>query len=445
MAARLDRLPILRTHRVLTAVIGIGLFFDAYENFLAGTIAKVLQKDFALGGTELKLVLASAFIGQFLGAIVLGRLADRIGRRRAFLINLAIYSGFSLLGALSPNATWLIVSRFCAGLGIGAEYALADSYLSDMLPPGKRGRFISWAYTVSFCCGVPAVGFLALCGWCHRRHWASPAGAGCSCWARSAPRSCVFLRRRLTESPRWLEIAGRQAQAEEIVTRMEAEAADPLPEPDPDLRPAEPQAVPISRLFSPRYLRRTVMLWVGAPLSALEVFGYYGFGTLAPLILAARGYGIIASIGYTALSYLGYPLGSLLSVPIVERVERKYLVMGSAALMAVFGLGFGLSGQPAVIVAFGFLYTLASNVFSNAYHVYLSELYPTAMRGTAAGTAYSLSKIVTGALPFILLPVLTSGGAGWVFTVVAVAMVLLIINVGVLGTRTTGRSVDSVT
>jgi putative MFS transporter len=439
VAARLDRLPIVRTHRLLTVVIGVGLFFDAYENFLAGTIAKVLQKDFELGGTELKLVLASAFIGQFLGAIVLGRLADRIGRRRAFLINLAIYSGFSLIGAFAPNAWWLIISRFFAGLGIGAEYALADSYLSDMLPPNKRGRFISWAYTVSFC-GVPAVGFLAL--------WLVPqAPLGIAGWrwlfVLGALGSAVvwLLRRRLTESPRWLEIAGRKAQAEQIVEKMEAEAPGPLPEPDPNLQPAEPTTVPVSRLFSPQYLRRTVMLWV---LSALEVFGYYGFGTLAPLILTARGYGIVASIGYTALSYLGYPLGSLLSVPIVERVERKYLVMGSAALMAVFGLGFGLSAQPVMIVAFGFLYTLASNVFSNAYHVYLSELYPTAIRGTAAGTAYSLSKIVTGALPFILLPVLDSGGAGWVFTVVAVAMVLLIINVGALGTRTTGRSVDSV-
>ncbi len=89
------------------------------------------------------------------------------------------------------------------------------------------------------------------------------------------------------------------------------------------------------------------MLWL---LSSLEVFGYYGFGTLATLVLAAKGYTVLASLTFVALSYLGYPLGSLLSVPVVERFERKFLVMGGAALMAVFGLGFGLAPGAAGVV-----------------------------------------------------------------------------------------------
>lgn len=439
IAARLDRLPIVRTHRVLTVVIGLGLFFDAYENFLAATIQKVLQADFALSGTTLKLLLASAFVGQFLGALVMGRLADRIGRRRAFLINLAVYSFFSLVGAFSPNATWLVLSRFLAGVGIGAEYALADSYLSDFLPPTKRGRYISWAYTVSFL-GVPAVGFLArwlvplqplgVTGW----RWLFVVGAlgSFAVWV---------VRRRLPESPRWLEIQGRAEEADAIVSAMEAEAHTPLPDPDPAVHPAVARKVPLRRLFRAPFARRTTMLWL---LSALEVFGYYGFGTIAPAVLAAKGYDIIASIGFTAVTFLGYPVGSVLSVPIVERMERKYLVMGSALLMAVFGLGFGLAGSTVTIVLFGALYTIVSNIFSNAYHVYLAESYPTAIRGSAAGAAYSVSKLVTGALPFVLLPVLDHRGPGWVFTVVAAAMVLLIIDVGALGGRTTGRSVDAV-
>ena len=442
LAARLDRLPVGRTHRLVTAVVGVGLFFDAYENFLAGTISKVLQRDFALGGTSLKLVLASAFVGQFLGALLLGRVADRIGRRTAFLVNIGIYSLFSLAAAFAPGAAWLIVARFFAGIGIGAEYALADSYLADLLPPTRRGRFIAWAYTISFC-GVPAVGFLALwlvpltpfgvAGW----RWLFVLGAlgAAVVW---------FLRRGLPESPRWLEAVGRPGEGEAEVRRMEEEAVAatgrPLPEPDPALRPAPASAVGVRSLFRQPYRRRTTMLWI---LSGLEVFGYYGFGTLAPLVLSAKGYGVVASIGYTAVSYLGYPLGSLLSLPVVERLERKVLVMASAAAMAVFGLLFGFAGSPALIVVAGFLYTLSSNVFSNAYHVYLAEQYPTAVRGTAAGAAYSVSKVVTGALPSVLLPVLDGAGAGWTFTVVAVAMALLIVNVGVLGARTTGRSVDA--
>lgn len=440
VAARLDRLPVVRTHKIATVIVGLGLFFDAYENFLAGTIAKVLQNDFSLGGTELKLVLASAFVGQFFGALFMGRVADRFGRRPAFLINLALYSLASLAGAFSPNAAFLIVTRFVAGIGIGAEYALADSYLSDMLPSKVRGRYISWAYTLAFL-GIPAVGFLArwlvpiepfgVAGW----RWLFVLGGLGS--------ALIWVARsRLPESPRWLETVGRTEEAEAEVSRMEAEAVAQgavLETPDPALQPVLRTKTSLRRLFRQPYGRRTTMLWL---LSGLEVFGYYGFGTLAPLVLAAKGYTVLSSLTFVALSYIGYPLGSLLSVPLVERFERKLLVMGGAALMAVFGLGFGFAPSAVGVVIFGLLFTLTSNFFSNAYHIYLAEQYPTAVRGTAAGAAYSVSKIVTAALPFLLLPVLDSSGAGAVFTVVAVAMGLLVLDVGLLGTRTTGRSVD---
>lgn len=442
VAARLDRLPITRTHRLATFVIGLGLFFDAYENFLAATISKVLQRQLDLSTNELSLLLGSAFVGQFLGAIVMGRLADRIGRRPAFMVNLAIYSFFSLLGAFSPNATVLVISRFLAGVGIGAEYALADSYLSDIMPRHARGRFISWAYTVSFL-GVPAVGLLA--------YWLVPLMPfGVDGWRvlfviGSLGSFAVWLvRRHLPESARWLELVGRQDEAERIATAMEDEAraaGHTLAEPDASLVPRRPESLPVASLFRPPFARRTVMLWL---LSALEVFGYYGFGTLAPLVLAGKGFDIVTALGFLTATYAGYPLGSILAVPIVERFERKYLVMVSAALMACFGVVFGLASSVWLIVVAGLAYTIASNFFSNAYHVYLSESYPTAVRATAAGAAYSLSKIVTGVLPFVLLPFLMDHGSVPVFVLVAGAMALLVVNVGVLGQRTTGRSADAV-
>ena len=90
---------------------------------------------------------ARTISGMFLGALVLGRAADRFGRRGAFLLNLGLYSLFSLVGAFSPNAVWLMVSRFCAGIGLGAELPLADTYLTDLLPARRRGRYVAWAYT----------------------------------------------------------------------------------------------------------------------------------------------------------------------------------------------------------------------------------------------------------------------------------------------------------
>ncbi|WP_320780477.1 MFS transporter [Streptomyces sp. CRN 30] len=447
---RLDRMPITATHRRLTAVVGIGLLFDTFENNLAGTISKVLQDDFAFDGTTLKLVLASAFVGQFIGALTLGRVADRFGRRRAFLVNLALYSGFSLLAAFSPNAGWLIATRFLAGIGIGAEQTLSDCYLADLLPASKRGRYTAWAYTLAFC-GVPAVGFAAL--------WLvplSPLGIDGWRWlfVLGSLGSVVvwFLRRRLIESPRWLAANGRGAEAERLVAAMESEvpaAGRPLPGPVPRAHTPSPGhgSAPgrsgeqpwLRAVFSRRYRRRTAMLWT---FSVLSVFGYYGFGALAPQILAAKGYDVVTGLGFIALSFLGYPIGSALSLPVIDRYERRTLVGAVAAAMVVTGTGFAYADSAALVVAFGFCYTLCSNVFSNVSHVYLAEQYPTAIRATASGAAYSLSKLSAAALPFVLLPVLDARGPGALFLVIGAAMALLAATVLLLGDRTTGTPVD---
>jgi putative MFS transporter len=110
--------------------------------------------------------------------------------------------------------------------------------------------------------------------------------------------------------------------------------------------------------------------------------------------------------------------------------------------MAISGLLFGYAPSPFWVVLWGFLFTVISNTFSNAFHVYLGEIYPTAVRATAAGAAYSISRIVTAALPYILIPVLDHWGGSAVFTVVAIALGVLIIDVLALGPRTTGLALE---
>lgn len=440
IAARLNRLPIGRVHKLAVIFVGLGLFFDTYEVFLAGTLSAVLKTQFGLSPDTLKAVLASAFVGQFLGAIFFGRLADKLGRRQAFVLNLAIYSVFSLIGGLSPNATILVIARFVAGLGLGAELALADAYLSDILPPKLRGRFLAWAYTTAFL-GIPAAGFLArwlvplkplgVPGW----RWMFFIGAlgALLVWV---------LRRALPESPRWLESVGRTEEADRIVTSWEEDArrsGAQLPPPEPGVATVAQDRLPVRVLFTREYARRTFMQWT---INGLEVFGYYGFGTLAPLVLLAKGYSVVSSLTFLSFVYIGYPIGSALSLPIIERMERKVLIAAGAAGMAITGLLFGYAPSPFWIVLWGFLFTVISNTFSNAFHVYLGEIYPTAVRATAAGAAYSISRIVTAALPYILIPVLDHSGGSAVFTVVAIALGLLIIDVLALGPRTTGLSVE---
>ncbi|WIX77838.1 MFS transporter [Amycolatopsis carbonis] len=443
VAARLDRLPVTRTHRRATVAVGLGLFFEFYEVFLTGTISAVLVSEFKLSKAALPPLLASTFLGMFFGALLLGRLADRFGRRGAFLLNLALYSFFSLLGAFSGNAIMLLITRFFAGVGLGAEPPLADTYLTDLLPARKRGKLIAWAYTLAFC-GVPVVGFLAkgltegsflgIAGW----RWLFVIGA--------LGAGVVFLLRRgLPESPRWLHSVGRTQEAETVIRGLEAEAgqtpaAEPVPAPAPAGKPVR-KAAPIRDLFGPTYRRRTIMMTV---FHVLQTIGYYGFGTMVPLVLAAKGYPVSQSLLFTALTFLGYPVGSALSLPLVERLERKHLVIGSVLAMAVFGLAFGLANSIALAIVFGFIYTAISNVFSNAYHIYQAEIFPTALRSTASSGTYSISRLASGVMPFVLVPLLDSSGATTLFVVIGAALVLVALDIALLGPRTTGRSVENV-
>ncbi|MEV4597150.1 MFS transporter [Amycolatopsis sp. NPDC049253] len=441
VAARLDRLPVTRTHRRATVAVGLGLFFEFYEVFLTGTISAVLVSEFKLSKAALPPLLASTFLGMFFGALLLGRLADRFGRRGAFLLNLALYSFFSLLGAFSGNAIMLLITRFFAGVGLGAEPPLADTYLTDLLPARKRGKLIAWAYTLAFC-GVPVVGFLAkgltegsflgIAGW----RWLFVIGA--------LGAGVVFLLRRgLPESPRWLHSVGRTQEAETVIRGLEAEAGQ-APAAEPVAAPAEKpvrKAAPVRDLFGPTYRRRTIMMTL---FHVLQTIGYYGFGTMVPLVLAAKGYPVSQSLLFTALTFLGYPVGSALSLPLVERLERKHLVIGSVLAMAVFGLAFGLASSIALAIVFGFIYTAISNVFSNAYHIYQAEIFPTGLRSTASSGTYSISRLASGVMPFVLVPLLDSSGATTLFVVIGAALVLVALDIAILGPRTTGRSVENV-
>ena len=142
------------------------------------------------------------------------------------------------------------------------------------------------------------------------------------------------MRRDLPESPRWYEIRGRHEEADRATRRIEdaARASSASRAARARARRGRPGHGARSReIFSPPYRRRTVMLYI---FQFLQTVGYYGFGTLAPLVLADKGYDIVESLGFSAVIFLGYPVGSALSVPLMERFERKHLIVASALAMA---------------------------------------------------------------------------------------------------------------
>lgn len=433
----LDGMPVGPVHRKIVVAVGLGLFFEIYEIFLSATISTALRREFGVGDMVLKLVLASSFLGMFFGAAFFGGLADRLGRRKGFLIGLAWFSVFSLLGAFMPSPALLLATRFLAGVGIGAVYPVADSYLADVLPKEHRGRLAAYAYTCSYL-AVPLAGFMSL--WLTGR---APLGVAGWRWlvafGGAGAALVLVLNRWLPESPRWLAGAGRVDEARQVLARFAGASSAAVHESEqPD---HAVQQAPLPMLRRAPYNRRLVMLVI---FHLFQTFGYYGFGTLAALVLVNRGFPVASSMLFSAVSFLGYPLGSAMAIPLVARFERKFLIVGSIVAIAGFGLLFATQSSAPLIVLFGFLTTATCNVFSNVYHVYQAEIFPTEVRATAVGWTYSLSRLSSGASPFILIPVLHHHGAGAMFAVVAAALAVVIAAVLALGPRTSRRSVDDI-
>ena len=160
----------------------------------------------------------------FIGANVLSIAADRLGRRRVFILNLLVYSLFSFAAAFSPNIETFLVLRFLAGIGLGAELVLVDTYLAEFIPAKRRGRMTAWAYTMAFseCRSRPcsaaswsrASELLGIDGW----RWLSGVR-----WPWGGVH--LLVRTLLPESPRWLESRGRHAEAREVVVSVAAKVA----------------------------------------------------------------------------------------------------------------------------------------------------------------------------------------------------------------------------
>jgi putative MFS transporter len=441
----LEGLPVTRWHWRLVVFVGLGSFFDLYEVFLGGVLAPVLATEFKLGTIGKAMVIAAGFAGMFVGANVLSVVADRLGRRRVFILNLLVYSLFSLAAAFSPNIETFLILRFLAGIGLGAELVLVDTYLAEFVPARVRGRMTAWAYTIGFL-GVPLAALLGGKLVAHHQLLGIDGWRWLLVFGGLGAVFVLAVRTLLPESPRWLESRGRGAEAHDVVASVVAKVAPGTPVPE---RPAAAvrsdddarSVAEVLRIAFRDYRKRTVMLVI---FQVLQTVAYYGFGTLAPLVLVSKGFEVTQSLGYAALTFAGYPLGSLLSVPLVERFERKHLIIVSALGIAVCGIVFAAANHVAVIVVAGFLLTAVSNVFSNAFHIYQAEIFPTAIRSTASGICYSLSRATSTVLPFVAVPALATLGPMAVFSGSAALIIVLCLDVGLLGPRSTGLQLEQV-
>lgn len=438
VAKRLERLKIGRFHRRFVALVSLGGWFDLYDLFMVAYLGAALQESHFLTLHQFSVLVAAGFLGMFLGTVFFGVASDRLGRRSAFVVMLLIYSAFTLAGGLAPNAEWLILTRFLAGVGIGAEIVVIDTYVTELVPSGVRGRFVAITQVVGFT-SVPAVALLSrvlipthflIDGW----RWVMVIGSagGLLAW---------YFRLRLPESPRWLAERGRSEEAERVLAELQSESGVQEGEPAAEERIADTLGLAhlsvwraFSELWRPPYGKRTAMLVV---FQALQTIGFYGFSNWAPTFLLKRGMTLLSSLDYTLLIALVAPLGPLVAAFTSDRLERKWTIAAMALLIGLFGLGFAFWRQPALIVLSGALLTLCNNCFSANFHAYQSELYPTRIRATGVGFTYSWSRL-SAALTSLLIGALLVYGVSAVFALLAAAMVLVAVVIAALGPRSNG-------
>jgi len=163
-----------------------------------------------------------------------------------------------------------------------------------------------------------------------------------------------------------------------------------------------------------------------------------------PTFLISQGIETTKSLGYTFLIAIAAPFGPLLASLFTDRIERKWAITGAAICVAVFGLAFGQMREAALLVVFGALITLSNNIMSFSFHAYQAELYPTRIRALAVGFVYSFSRLSTVFSAFVVAFVLRKAGVGGVFALIAGAMGVVALAIGVFGPKVKDLSLEEI-
>ena len=393
--ARLDRLPISPFHYRIFWLVGAGMFFDGYDLYVASSVlAATIQSKFSTLPQNLQFI-SLTFVGMTIGSLITGFVGDRYGRRFTYQVNLLIFGLASLAAAFAQDMSQLIACRFVQGLGLGAEIVVGYSTLTEFVPPRTRGRWLAFmAFLVV--AGFPAtslLGYLIIPSFGWRPMFVIAGIGSLIVW---------YLRKKLPESPRWLELKGRTAEADALMRSIEKEAAAGTALP-PAAAPANVAPVNAMAMLKPPILQRMIVgSWVLITINTL----IFGFVIFLPQFFLRQGLTISQSLGYTvvlaAASLVGCAVGAWSS----DAIGRRWSIIGASIVTIVIGwiyAGFNAASDPALVLSVGFVLIVAIYVQTSLlFGVYTPELFPTEIRLRANGICNTLGRFATVISPFIV-------------------------------------------
>ncbi|MBB3007539.1 MFS transporter [Cupriavidus alkaliphilus] len=416
-----------RFHALILFWCALIIIFDGYDLAVAGIALPSIMKEMGVTATSAGFMVSSALFGMMFGAIFLGTVADRIGRRRAIAICVALFSVFTAAAGLTSDPVSFSVTRFLAGLGIGGVMPNVVAQMTEYSPRKLRGTLVTLMFS-----GYSVGGMLAALlgkGLIESYGWQSVF------LAAGLPVVLIpLVLRALPESMPYLIRTGQTAALQSVVSRLapshRPQAGDVFVLPADEGAAGAAASAPIRRLFQDGRGVSTVMFWVAF---FMCLFMVYALSSWLTKLMAGAGYSLGSALTFVLVLNFGAMLGAIGGGWLADRLPIKHVLIGMYTLAAV---SITLLGYPMpsaalfVVVGLAGASTIGTQIVTYAY---AGQFYPMAVRGTGIGWASGvgrsgaiLAPIVIGVLVGMSLPLQQNFMAMAIPAVIAVGAVSMI-------------------
>src|SRR5271156_4975507 len=386
--SEMDNAGISKEHWKIMFISGMGFFTDAYDLFIIGVVMTLLKDIWHVNHLEESLVESTALLAAALGALLFGRVADMLGRKRICGVEVLVLAAGAIACAFSPNIWWLIGLRFILGIGIGGDYPVSSTIMSEYAGKAHRGMLVTLVFAMQaagLIVGPLLAAALLSTSLSHDIIWRILVSVG------ALPALAVYWsRRHLKETPRFLKAAGHE---EDDSGKLKKAAHFDT----------KTHAVSFWDGFHRLVDNRMILTrLIGASVAwFLMDFAYYGNTVSSPLVLSALGSNhsilqkTLTQLGiFAAFAAPGYAVAALT----MDKLGRKTIQGLGFAMMAVtFGL---LAVIPNIekmtwtfLIIYGFSYFFTEFGPNATTFVYPSEIFPVKVRTTGHGIAASMGKI----------------------------------------------------